>query len=1357
MTMTHTRFHTNGDVPAQRLSLVSRMYLEARRNFLRQFVSPGFSLPLNITYPSGPEAALHQEIKYLKEEIERNEKEHFIVLLERAQSSDGKGISTTLAEHFAQLFQEQFKDGKDKPFVELTQNGIEFYWAGGQAQAKSFSDLLKAQGIVAICEKRALNEEVFSSNEKFLEEQQQALRDLYGNEGCYVTKILHPDAEKLLKLAQYHPYNLKKVLSDWYTAKKLNHAECVIRQAVAEEHKDDGENNSQHTAMAQRIYYDQQHDLVQVTVNTYVPKTQTPSHVIVLLDDSGSMAEMGGGKMKAANAALEKLIMETLSPETLVTIQPMNADTVAHRETVESIKQSVDKQKKYFSTTAQGGTPLCQLLVNSATLVRKSPQDLIIDEGTLNKTTVIVLTDGEDSTRGSVQHTVTAMQTSEGGLAAFMQNVKLPHQKNEEGFVAYGFGNFQCHQLPAVLPVSVGSEADVKFMGDLAEYLHAPEAYVRTDNENMQKDIDYALSLVTKMTSRIPGAHVGIQYKIDGQQHVATVTEHNLFDDSSRLVFFKIPHGATDIQIGVVAGEKFYVTVGDSELLGDEPSGKAVTDAYAEKRFFELYQDYQKKLMPVPWAGRGSRCGDRGDRELEQMLSAVRDEAKDESEDKEKIIAELQELVLKTTQDSLKTRIQRFIGILRDNQIHLHDNNSGLSREQIAQATQNRYLTPAVRMHVVPNSPAKKLCDVIKKLSVAVKEIEGKEVFRLFDEAVQLLQDNSGLVNSTNGNWYASTPLMYAIEILKEYKEKHGKECVPVRGLITNKLLACHDINLLAQDTNGNTALHRAAWHGNIGVCKAILKKAKEQGCLEQLIHIRNKNIVGATTVGETPLDNMRVGFLENQDLFKELHQLVHVSIDKNCLLDLVRNYPSSQEQLLIILADNTERSSEQEIIRLDESDFSGNTALHFAIQQKKFKVAESLLDYAQRTNQIVDVLAARNNIGLTKEGHGGQVPSMVLAEQGGMLAAQYTKALVERGITLDQEKEARIIPEEEKGEDSNNAAPARGVNDKKVQEKYEKFQAWYALAAKMRDLLDEKQKAEFDHFYTPYEEMLKGNGDPRTFLEVSPSRDFARLRTLCQKFQEVYRKTDPEFVTWLDLIIEFLKKDPGHLTKEQFQSIRNLLNQHDSHHQVVEEIEAHFDAAFCKQNHYLEKNKPFETVEEIFDRIASIAFDKLEPLKNACQMLKNVLAEQSIERKIQKKIAEKISLAVDVVGEAEHDPVVARRKLKTLEKIERELKEALVGEKIPRSSQVQAAIGAVFGALVGLLVIVLTGGIAAVPVTVIAVGGSAGFAGSVGFFKGRHEVAQYDEKYTNAIGGEPVKAAVQRVFNGSPGGLSFT
>lgn len=989
-------FSETQSIPEDFKEVNAQIALEARREFLQQFVEKEFKL----TDPrlKKRDAILQSHIDQLTAEIKKQPSVAYtapILLTKLGQDHDG--ISTRLATQFGQLFNGSL------PYVQLSAAGIKFFWTK-ESEAAQFAEMLQAHGFEI---QTAADQSVQSQDEEKTE-----LCEKYSH--CSTVQLSHLQASKLLSLAQYHPYNLKATLDDWYKSKKLNRALLLIQESVLAKKTD---SLPVHYTDLQRVQLDDKNDLVNITIETDVKEhSSIPHHVVILLDDSSSM---DGDKIKAANAALKKFVL-SLPKDTLVSIQPMNAKTIAYRVRAGDIQQTreSERDRRYFSTPADGGTPLKDILAASAVFLRKDPQGLIIPEAALNNTTIALLTDGQGDTASAAIH---AMQTSQGiGDEGFKKALSI---KGISKWCSYGVPGLACKSFPAILPIGIGPDADVNFIDELVAHLHTLFKHVKID-DGMQADIEEALATLNSMQKRIPSSFIGLTYQMgeDTKNVGATGTEeHNLFNHCKRNIYFKIPREAKHLTLGFLVDRNANV-----EHIELKRSHKpAIVEAFYEQEFAEIQIRFSNQFHALKDRTGSSRGSSRWGGSAPTSTSSVSVAQKWELL-KDTTLAEVDALLAITKSDTLRSDILLFKTQL--GKFNINDTspmNSLVDRATIARYTQIRMLGAKKEQSVTSATEQNPLLHAIETDAVSDPDA--------------LLEKHKQLINVKQENKYAAPPLVRAVIRLNQLQEtKANPDTIKQMQEFIIELIKRPEVDLLEVDAGGNSALHRAVFYKQKNIVGALLEKAKANKQLSQLLHLRNNNKIGGTA-GETAL-----WFIQKTmpDLLKliqvpvdEKESEMFASVDKahfEAVLSLLKQKPELSNQhlkestfyrngttplmVIIKLLSNkigtyfTPEQKEQALqtlitliksgkVDLLESDDNGNTLLHQAFYHDQYGLGQVIIEMAYKQEILIDVLAARNTVGLVGHG-GGEVPHMNFAMKGGQALLAFQPAL-DRAILL--------------------------------------------------------------------------------------------------------------------------------------------------------------------------------------------------------------------------------------------------------------------------------------------------------------------------------------------------------------------
>ena len=988
---------------------------------------------------------------------------------------DADGISTRIAKHFQQLS----RDKLEQPFVLLNERGLYLYWNKPE-DAGMFYNFLRAQALPACLIDSYLLDGDVPETMKTLPVVQR-----YQGGGTQAVHIPHLYVEKFLALAQYHSYSLKPVVNDWYAARKLNRAKLVTAEAMAYQQSTETKPLEIVLVSATRVSLNAQEDLVKIDITASVaPVAAQPAHVVVLFDDSGSMM---GHKIQAANQALKKFVID-LSPDALVSIQPFNAKTVAFRRTAAELQAEVQAcllvgkgNPAWCSIPANGNTPLIEALANSAVFLRQHPTDLTISDEVIRNTTIVLLTDGQPS-KGSAEEAVPAMQTTCGLGHDLLSAVKVPGV-TEGNYLSYGLKGFACRVLPVVFPIAISTDSDAVFVQNLATQLHMPQAFVST-GDNIQQEIDAAMGILSHMLVRVPQAFIGLHYQSQDVNMAVGVEEHNIFHGRPRTVYLTIPRDAQQLNLCLTVGESMRVVAARDRFpqvaISDPAQTRAIVGEYVNYRFMEIKVDYSNAIQVVV-AGKHTNHEPRGGWSSPSLAEKAKHEnLANEKSANEKFAAvkgtavDNARRLLAVSGDAITKRdIELFISTV-EGCVAIQDAVGGinLSRGDVAHYTQSRmvgaYAAPTVSVAPVRSG----VFDNIRRCN--------------FQGAQQELTADLSLVNSVSPDQYRATPLITAMVMLNDNRE--NQQLLPTIRNFVQFLFNQSGLDVTVQDASGNTALHRAAWFGLFFECKAILEIARARHQLAALKRCVNRATMGGNT-GETVLDNIRRSEHLTEDQRKELirwcgdafvvanYAAITSAAELNShsepywntpIMDLLRDVRgcadvqfATQKRAYII------RLLDIPGIDLLESNFAGDTALHYAVWYGEFEIAEKIIQKTSGADKPL-LFAARNTVALTKDS-GGEVPHMNLVLVG-------KRVLVNFILSPNPDTHALLTQ-------------------------------WLGLYNTFSHNVDLSQAAELTHLMQVYGKELQGY-NPGTFLEAAPSNQFHKLMAACESLrlpQSVY------------------------------------------------------------------------------------------------------------------------------------------------------------------------------------------------------------------------------------------------------------
>ncbi|OGT46969.1 MAG: hypothetical protein A3E82_02880 [Gammaproteobacteria bacterium RIFCSPHIGHO2_12_FULL_38_11] len=1100
-----TRFDVGASNPDRdNTLLLELMTLEARRNFLAvhakklSIATTPLSTQSAATSSTPKKQQLENEISFLQDALtlhakKNPDKEDYIngVLLPKF-GTDADGISTRIAKHFAQL------TDKAEPFVLLDTGGLKFYWADSE-HAKKFVRFIKAHAVESVFHKEKLSDKVLPESMESLPKDQR-----YQGDDCTVVYMKHLQVEKVLELAQYHSYSLKPVASDWYAARELDRGQLITAEAVEKRHVFSQEKFPIRFVNATRIHLDDNEDLVKVTITADVEKSVAqPSHVVILFDDSASMRS--DNKIKAANLALKNFVMK-LSPDTLVSIQTFNTDlehpnttgTLSFRRKASKLQHEVrdlegtGQNPAWCSIEAIGDTPLIEILANSAVFLRENASDLAITDDAIRNTTIALLTDGEAT--GPAKDAISLMQTTSGQYPGLLPAVNKVPGVTAENYMSYGLGGFSCRVLPVVFPIAIGTDSDAVFMQELAANLHMPNAFVSTNDAAMQGEINDAMRILLNMLVRVPQVFVGLGYQYNNARSAVGIEEHNVFNHRGRIVYFKIPREARELNLCTAIGESTQI-VSDRDFpqlaITDKVKTAAITNEYVAERLMEIKMEYSN-AMQVLAAGYTAPTGTR--RRAEPVKRTIPADVEQKfAKLKAQMQAAARALLSAQCIDKTKCDIELFIDTLeKHTSIRLPVQSIAPDRKAAANYTQGRMIGEPV---------------VLPVYTIAGSVFESIQNSK-FDTAKQKLAGDPLLINSISDDRFKSTPLISAIVKL----ESSSAGRVEIENFITF-LLQQPSLDLTKQDATGNTALHRAAWYGLFDICKKMIQTAKDSDYLNDLKRKTNSASAGATA-GETVLDNIRrspklkIGNDEKQELQRlcadELtvdYYIANGARELNShfgqywntpIMQLLRDLRDSNPTNALTLRTQILLLLDTPEVNLLEGNFDGDTALHYAIWYGEFDIAKKIIDKTPTADKAL-LFAARNSVGLSATS-GGEVPHMNLALSGKRAFLNFEfDPILENATQLHR---------------------------------------WLELCEIVGNHVDKKQLAELSHLMQMYGKELQGY-DTTTFLQAAPIVAFNDLLKHCESIKLQHPKDASEINGILQKLNE-VKADFSEKTAEK-------------------------------------------------------------------------------------------------------------------------------------------------------------------------------------------------------------------------------
>lgn len=1117
----------NSAVTASRALIIQIMELESRRNFLREhairFTEIMQAELTDVPREADKEVQLRAEIQYYTDALTRFKTENTTLeqgidlVLAPKIGLDTEGISRTLGARFAQL-----TPSAGEPFVQLQEDGITLYWKNNLDNGASrFAAALHQHGMTAATQTQALPDQYVPNFMSELEPEQR-----YQGSTAQCVRITHSQVDHLLALAQFHPYLCKAVVSDWYRARDLDRA-SLLTQELLIQRQSPTDTAPLSFVSATRMPLPGQEDLVQIVVaaSEEEQRAEHRHHMVILLDDSISM---DNGSMVAANSALRKFL-ENLPSNSMVSIQPFNAKTLCYRMPIDTLRQNL---AAYCSTRANGGTPLTEIMTNSAVFLRAHPEDYLISEEELNHTTIALLTDGQ--LNGSFESTLVAMQTSKNAhLLGSIDTTTIPGLRLEN-FISYGLDHLQARQMPVCLPISIGQGSDETFMRQLAHAFGAPEVFIKTDADQ-EKDSDAAMDILSQMRSRVPRAFVGLGYcSAEGAQAAVGQEESNIFCGRTRTIYVRIPSNASNLQFCV--NDDLRTVYHDRVIETDIDSRPDMLNDYLRQQLHHIRMTFSAQAAAMTTHATSYSQGGRRGGTVEAPVQTVPVTATLEEFErlKSRTIEKVQYLLATCRDSALSAEMTLLIANLQGTDPQTLLAQVSPNRSIIAQFTQQRCLgekAPTVSR------------DRPQAIDSVIEDIRSDQL----QNARCALIQSPELLNQSSRDQYRATPLLTALAL--------ERSSAFVQALLQ---IAPTTLNLLAVDSSGNTALHRAIWNGDVDTSVLLIEQLKAKNQLTLILTMRNANTVGAT-LGETVLDNLLRTEKLNQAQKNALRRALEVELDAEfdlgalealegamfnqhltetwntplmevmCGLKAttVTNRPSTRQYIVRVL-----NRIRQEGIYFDltASNFKGDTLLHFAIGYGELGLAREILNLAIETHQIQGVLAARNNYAMTTVqtavaavDTGGEVPYMNLAAIGHQKFAEFPQQieaimpLILKNIALSPQIlepvpgkslievvlqrmaalsawELGVVNEPSSARIEilqQQALIARALDS------YTQLSDWHTCVQTLNPQLTGPQQAEFGHLLQLYGKQLEGYGT-MTFLEASPIHQLRVLITEC-------------------------------------------------------------------------------------------------------------------------------------------------------------------------------------------------------------------------------------------------------------------
>jgi len=871
-----------------------------------------------------------------------------LVLLQKSYN-DG-GISKDVGKHLHQL---HLQDRTS--YIQLQQEGFVFYWDKETAQ-NIFYELLQACGVKA--------------NKTY----GQAPSDENYQEACFAVIVSHLDVEKILSLCQIHAYSLKETLYQLYQAKGLNQAACLTQAA---NHESCNAVTSATVLNTAQMNFDDQNDIVSVKL-TALPdmvKHQEPHHVVILLDDSGSM---GGTRMTAANDAVRQFV-ERLPDDTLISLQPFNAKTQLFRESVEKIKKKSDVEKEeIFNVSATGDTPTKEILVGSAVFLRKNGQDYLISKAALNNTTIVMLTDGDAN--GTAQDIVKMMQTS-NTLERLSYNNFNYKNKPLQVTASYGVDRFACSQLPSFFFIAISEGANRKFIEEIGDELHSAHAFVDDTGKNMQSQIDSAFELLTHIKERVPLVFVSLSYThpITGERKILGKDMRNLYCGASREMEFLIPKNASNVRVSLlVDGQCSQYHVNSSFLNKYTPEyHQAVLSNYISDQFFAIRTQYQATFF-----------------ELRNKLSNVNSGAIEDLSfvAEQSRFSKLEELTIPDPKVEHKE--------INDWNIYFYENLESVKTEEINNAIilvgkdKNKKQVYYVNNHQLlcneneERREKKKLVSIHLKLpsfGIGIEVRNGKvektkQTQAVMNQILNVFLDNLDVFNANKKNQGTREITIQNIKMLTNETSSKINDLIKVctqhstsentlvkdmelfihaitsEQVINGKNVYTQAMNIDNTENNKNFRIAAAKYTQTRVVGKPLEKNEVSSLTITQeaqiFIYMDNGDYHAALDLIKQNPDE-----LNQKQFFNTYHAtpLIYALVRLNEIKDITK-----KDELRNIILGMIKCHQQ---ITLRNADAMGNTALHRAVWYGEFEIAKELILLAKHNNELEKIKQCRNQI----------------------------------------------------------------------------------------------------------------------------------------------------------------------------------------------------------------------------------------------------------------------------------------------------------------------------------------------------------------------------------------------------------
>jgi hypothetical protein len=429
----------------------------------------------------------------------------------------------------------------------------------------------------------------------------------------------------------------------------------------------------------------------------------------------------------------------------------------------------------------------------------------------------------------------------------------------------FGFPGLPGGDLPPVLPIAIGADADTVMIQEFSRAMGVPHAFVPVEEgrpgegtrvhpavaaAELDTAMTSAVGLALQMMGRVPQVFVGVAgSSAAGMSVVRGAVERNVFDGTERTVLMRVPQGTGPLQVAVAVSAEHSTVQAVTPQLTTSDEAQAIITSYATEQLMQIRQDYAAKAAVLKGQDRGVALGRGGRGRLPAPVTPALGSAEQQAQFEALRAAtmvkltELQHMLSSSAAPQQAEIALVLSGVREDALTKPADERIVPTPAAVAAFTQGCYLKPAAPLAPVPRPPPPR--DVFD--CIWADDFKAARSMIARGEVGLGAKDPRG-----------ATPLISAVcrwDALQKQVESSariGKSMQNCLAFIKVLIKQSTADDICAQDNTGNTAAHRAIWYGNVAVTMALLRRARQLGCLPRLRGLTHQILCARNDVGVT-------------------------------------------------------------------------------------------------------------------------------------------------------------------------------------------------------------------------------------------------------------------------------------------------------------------------------------------------------------------------------------------------------------------------------------------------------------------------------------------------------------------------